>query len=242
MPDDKCELWYVRTADVARSSLLAKYEALLTAEELSQRSKFVFETNRHEYLATRALAQCVLARWTQRRPGEVAFRRTAHGRPVIHPPSSIRFNLTNTVHLVACLVGGGRELGVDAEPIARADGILAIADSVFLEGEREALGRLALAERRRRAVELWTCKEAYMKARGMGMSIPPQKFQIDHRGGAPRLDLSMLGDDDEGRWELRTYEIEGHLVSTCVERLAGKECTIEMRHADLEGLTAASRP
>jgi 4'-phosphopantetheinyl transferase len=235
-----CELWYVKTADVAAPSLVARCEALLTAEEHERRGKFVFEKNRHEYLVTRALAQWTLARWTKRRPGEVTFVRTEYGRPLLHPPSDVRFNLTNTIHLVACLVGAGRELGVDAEPIARADDILGIADTVFLAGELAALGRPAPGERRRRAVELWTYKEAYMKARGMGMSIPPQKFQIVHRDGLPKLDLSLLGDDDEGRWELRAHEVEGHIVSTCVERIDGKPAAIEVQKANLGELMARS--
>jgi 4'-phosphopantetheinyl transferase len=234
-----CELWYVKTAEIEDVPLVSR-EALMDAAERMQWRKFVFQQHRHEYLVTRALAQCVLARWTHLSPGKVAFRRTSHGRPVLHPPSDIRFSLTNTVVLVACLVGAGRELGVDAEPSARADQILAIADSFFTATERAALGLLDLPQRRRRAVELWTCKEAYMKARGMGMALPPQNFSIDYESGAPRLDLSQLGDDDGERWQLRASEIEGHVVSTCVERGNGEDFTIETRHADLDALIAAS--
>jgi 4'-phosphopantetheinyl transferase len=231
-----CELWYVQTSEVAKPSLVAACMSLLTKTEQEQRTRFVFEKNRHEYLVTRALAHWALARWTGGRPGEVALRRTEYGRPVLDPPSDVRFNLTNTIELVACLVASGRELGVDAEPLARGDDILEVADTVFRTRERQMLSELPLPERRRRAVELWTCKEAYMKARGMGMSIPPKQFQIDYGRGAPVLDLREL-DDDEARWDLATHEVEGHLLSTCIERIDSKPYAVTLRRARLEELT-----
>jgi 4'-phosphopantetheinyl transferase len=222
-----CELWYVRTSDV-EGPLATASEALLTAEERNKRRAFLFEKHRHEYLVTRVLAQWVLARWTGHSPGAVQIRRTELGRPVLHPASDIRFNLTNTVELVACLVARGRELGVDAEPLARADQILGLSATVFTEQERAALARLGARERRRRAVELWTYKEAYMKARGRGLSIPPERFQVVYQPHGPVLDLRQLGDDDGRRWELGTREIAGHLVATCIERTNETGCVVNV--------------
>jgi 4'-phosphopantetheinyl transferase len=237
---DGCELWIVKTADVGAPSLVAARNTLLVGTENEQMSRFVFERRRHEYLVTRALAQWVLARWTGRRPGDVPFRRSEYGRPVLDLSSNVHFNLTNTEDLVACLVTSGREVGVDAEPLSRADDILRIAESVFAPREREMLVQLAAPNRHRRAVELWTCKEAYMKARGLGLSLPPDQFQVDHRDGKPVLSLGEV-DDDGARWELNTYAIDGHLVSTCIERVGSGPCALELRRTNLEELASPER-
>jgi 4'-phosphopantetheinyl transferase len=116
----------------------------------------------------------------------------------------------------------------------RAEDILNVADSVFTRLERSAMARLPLVDQRRRAVELWTYKESYMKARGLGMSIPPDAFQIDYASGAPVLDLRELGGDDGARWELSMREINEHLVASCIERKDLGGCAVTARRALLE--------
>jgi 4'-phosphopantetheinyl transferase len=240
-PGCECELSYARTCDVDAGTLVSARACLLTAEELERERSFAFDQSRREYLVTRALAQFTLARWTGVRPGEVAFVRTGHGKPHLQPPSNVRFNLTNTTHLVACLVGVDREVGVDAEPLARADDILGMADTLFRGSEHDQLNRLPLQDKRRRAVELWTFKEAYVKARGLGVAISLGDFHVEYASGAPVLQLTSLGDDDGKRWELRRFEIEGHIVAACVERIDGSSCTIQIRRTRLADLLAPAR-
>lgn len=138
----------------------------MAASERERHARFVFEGRRHEYLLTRGLVRGVLATYVDATPSALAFRLTEHGRPILERGGELRFNLTNTVELVVCAVAHGHEIGVDAEPLARADEILGVSERVFTLDERDGLFDLPLPSRRRRAVELWTQKEAYMKARG----------------------------------------------------------------------------
>lgn len=208
---------------------LARCLALLDAEERERHDRFVFEKNKVEYLLTRGLERGVLARATGRRPNELAFRRTALGRPELEPPGDLRFNLTNTVHMVAIAVASGREVGVDAEPLARAEQVLGVAESVFTERERASLAALAPEARQTRAVTLWTLKEAYIKARGMGFSLPVQEFEVTDDD---RLRFEPSIDDDPRRWRLYTRRVADHLVSLCVEGPA----EVSVVEADLRAL------
>jgi 4'-phosphopantetheinyl transferase len=217
-------VWYVRTADVAEAALLERCEALLLAEEREQHRRFVFERHRHEYLVTRALSRGVLAHHLGARPESLAFKRNEFGRPELDPPRALRFNLTNSTELVACAVTHDAGIGVDTEPLARADQILGIADTVFTNAERAGLHA-------RRGVELWTLKEAYMKARGMGMSLPVKKFEVLDW----RLRVMPPIEDVPERWKLSTHEVEDHLVSLCVEH-CNEDVVIEIRRADLATL------
>jgi 4'-phosphopantetheinyl transferase len=212
----RVELWYARTDWIRDDEEISAYARLLASSEQERRARFVFERHRHEYLVTRALARTVLATYVRRPPETLCFVITDHGRPLLEDGGDLRFNLTNTVALVACAVCLRGEIGADAEPLARGDDVLGVAETVFTDHERQALSRLPPLARRRRAVELWTLKEAYMKARGLGFSLPVERFEMHFTEARPDLRLlpPLL---DERRWTFQTLEIEDHLVSICVE-------------------------
>lgn len=232
MSESPVDLWFVNTADVYRPSLLETCRALLTPEEVERHRAFVFEKHRHEYLVTRALARGVLARQLGKEPRALEFVRNEYGRPELVPPS-VRFNLSNSTRLVICAVSTDRELGVDTEPLDRAERILDVADSFFTARERQGLASLAMPQRLRRAVSLWTLKEAYMKARGMGMSIPALTFELSFDTAGIRLGLHPPLTDTTP-WVFETHELEGHLVSTCIERGG----PIRLQRANLDDLLA----
>lgn len=242
MNTEKIDLWYVRTDEVVGGALLAACHEILTTAEREQHQRFVFEKNRHEFLVTRGLCRGVLARELGAAPRELEFRRNEYGRPELVPQTSLRFNLTNTIGLVACAVAHGREVGVDAEPLSHAARVFEVAATVFSERERHLLSRTEDAGRERHAVSLWTLKEAYMKARGMGFAIPPERFELDLDW--PRAGLSFLEPlgDEPARWELTVREIEGHIVATCVERLGVPAVEVIARRADLGSLLGVSEP
>lgn len=217
------------TAAAVDAKTLAACLALLDPAERARHQRFVFDKNKVEYLLTRGLERGFLARVTGRRPTELTFRRTALDRPELEPAGDIRYNLTNTVRMVAIAVARGHEVGVDAEPLDRGAQVLDVAETVFTDRERESLAALAPEVRHQRAVTLWTLKEAYIKARGMGFSLPVDQFEVtddDQLRFAPSID------DDPRRWRLSTHRVGDHVVSTCVEGPA----EIRVTEADLGAL------
>jgi len=232
------DLWYVRIADLDPGTL-ARLERLMTEEERARRDRFVFEKNKVEYLATRALCRTALASYVGRAAEGLVFHRTEHGRPLLEETGDVAFNLTNTVELVACAVARGHEIGVDAEPLHRADQVLKVATRVFTDAERAGLAERPLEPRRRRAVELWTLKEAYIKAKSAGFSLPVERFEIRFAEGETEWGTRTLAfypplDDRPERWALATVEVEGHLISTCAERLPGApDPVVRLRRAEL---------
>jgi 4'-phosphopantetheinyl transferase len=240
IPAPMVDLWYVRI-DSVDASTLAAVERLMTPEERARRDRFVFEKNQVEYLVTRALCRLVLASYVGRAPEALVFQRTELGRPLLEETGDLAFNLTNTVELVACAVARGHEIGVDAEPLHRADQVLNVAKRVFTDSERAGLDALPLPARRRRAVELWTLKEAYIKAKSAGFSLPVERFEVRFSDdGSRTLAFYPPLDDAPERWALATVEVEGHLLSTCAERVPGApEPVLRVRPADLARLPAA---
>lgn len=224
------EIAWTRAASADAKTLAACLD-LLDPEERIRHDRFVFDKNKVEYLLTRGLERGVLARATGSQPKALGFRRTPLGRPELEPPPAggLRFNLTNTVHLVAIAVAWGRDIGVDAEPLARADQVLDVAERVFTDRERSSLAALAPEVRQARAVTLWTLKEAYIKARGMGFSLPVDQFEVTEED---TLRFAPTIDDDPQRWYLATHRVGDHVVSICVEGHA----EVSVAEADLGAL------
>jgi 4'-phosphopantetheinyl transferase len=173
------DLWYCfLEADDNRP--LGEYEALMTADERERHGSFRFEVDRRLFLATRTLVRTVLSRYAAVSPGDWRFAAGPHGKPrIVHPAvtPSLHFNLANTRGLVVCAVSAAHEsLGVDAERFDRTVDPVEIAGRFFSPPEAQALGALPASEQSRRFFTYWTLKESYVKARGLGLALPLDKF------------------------------------------------------------------
>ena len=112
------------------------------------------------------------------------------GKPTIAHPKDIAplsFNLSHTERLIVCLVALDREVGVDAEDTERAGETVEVADRFFSPTEVAALRALPAQSRRRRFFQYWTLKEAYIKARGMGLSLPLKPVRPCSSSPSPTL-------------------------------------------------------
>ena len=218
----EAHLWYVLADAATEPSLLAAYEALLAPEERARKARFYFDKHRHEYLLTRALCRGVLSRYAAVAPEAWVFRANSYGRPEIASPegSSLRFNLTNTDGLIACLVALDREIGVDVEDTERRGETVAIADRFFSPLEVSALHEEPAAAQRARFFDYWTLKEAYIKARGMGLSIPLDQFSYLIEPGQPiRIAFDPRLVDDPATWQFAQLRpTDRHLISVAVRR------------------------
>jgi 4'-phosphopantetheinyl transferase len=209
-------LWVAGPERARSSRRLGEYESWLTQEERRKAASFVFARHRHEYLVTRALERTALTRYVGRSPASLEFARDELGRPRLSPDAGVRYSLSNTLELVVCLVSDEHEVGVDTEPLSRAPQILEVAGSVFASEERSALAGLSEPERDRRAVELWTLKESYIKALGKGLELPLDRFWFDV--GRDRITLTLKPEiaDQASRWAFELVEVDQQLVAVCI--------------------------
>ncbi len=215
------DLWYTRTDQVTLEFAL-QYQELLTPEELSQYRRYYFEKDRHRYLVTRALVREVLSRYMPVTPEAWRFGANRYGRPYVVDPvgvaEQIDFNISHTDGLIVLGVCHGKVLGVDAENTRRA-ALLDVADRYFSASESNSLRSLPLQYQPTRFWELWTLKESYIKARGMGLSLPLDQFSFDL--DMPRgisIDFAPGFDDQPSRWQFwQLRPTRHHLLSICTE-------------------------
>jgi 4'-phosphopantetheinyl transferase len=233
LPDDEVHLWYLLTEQVTDPALLTAYEALLTPEERARRDRYRFEHSRREYLLTRALVRTTLSRYAPVAPAAWRFSANEYGRPEIEAEAhrALRFNLSNTQGLIACVVTRGREVGVDVEDTERSGETVSIADSFFSPSEVAALRALPPELRRSRFFDYWTLKEAYIKARGMGLSIPLDQFSFLLRPQAP-IGIAFdprLG-DDAATWQFERFALSPrHRTAVAVRRGSGPDLRFVVR-------------
>lgn len=219
----RIDLWCTYISEIDDDSLWPRYDALLGADERAREARFRFERDQRRHRVARALVRTVLSRYAAVRPEDWVFSAGTHGRPQISVPQgapTLEFNLSHSADLVMLAVTSGRTLGVDTESIgaraAEIDGL----DRYFAVEESAALLALPPQERRRRFFELWTLKESYIKARGMGLSIPLNAFRFELTGERG-LTLHMrpeLG-DSPGRWRVWQAPLRpDYLAAVCAAR------------------------
>jgi 4'-phosphopantetheinyl transferase len=219
----RIDLWCTYIGDIGDDSLLTRYDALLSADERSRRTRFRFARDQRRYLVTRALVRTVLSRYAAVPPGEWAFSVGPRGRPAIAAPHTVpplEFNISHSADLVLLGVTSGRTLGIDTESIAAREADIDGLDRYFAPEESAALLSLPPGERRRRFFELWTLKESYIKARGMGLAIPLDGFRFELCGEG-RLAMHVrpeLGDSPR-RWRLWQLALRpDYLAAVCASR------------------------
>jgi 4'-phosphopantetheinyl transferase len=184
LPEGDVHLWLCAPDDARDPALLARYRELCTPDERAREDTFLFEHDRHAYRVARALLRTVLAGYLGTSPSALAFSRGAHGRPELEgrgtPP--LRFNLSHAPGLAVLAVTAAGELGVDVEDVERPGEWVGGASSFFAPAEVSALARVPAPRRRERFFELWTLKEAYLKARGTGLALPLDGFAFEMDG------------------------------------------------------------
>jgi 4'-phosphopantetheinyl transferase len=197
---------YAWTAGLEQPERLARGLAVLSDDERARATRFHFERDRNSYVLAHALARTLLGRLTGVEPRALRFALGPHGRPELEWPASsprLRFNISHTHGLVACALALEHDIGVDVEHVERRLEIGRVAPSVFSPDERRALATLEGEALRTRFFQLWTLKEAYIKARGMGLALPLREitFQLDGRE-QPALALGLALGDSAERWWL----------------------------------------
>lgn len=224
-------LWCAYPEDILREENARGCMALLSDDERARWQRFRVEHSRRQYLATHALARMALAHYSGIAAEDLRFTANRYGKPALEPDCGVRFNLSNSTGLVVCLVAEGTaEVGVDVEPLARADQITNVGHKAFSAAERAQMEGLPSAEILDRGLSLWTLKEAYVKARGVGMSVPLGKISFLFEGdNAARLELDASLQDDPGRWRFRVLDHAEHRIAVMAESAA--DCELEIWEA-----------
>jgi 4'-phosphopantetheinyl transferase len=211
-------VWFVNPVTVTGRSRLDACRSVLSADEIRRSSRFRFAEHRHMYLVSHALVRYVLSSYCPVAPQQWKFSRSERGKPEIANDSApaLRFNLTHTHGLAACIVALGSDCGIDAEHLSTRHNPEGIARRMFSQHEFARLQTLREAARLEYFYNCWTLREAYVKARGLGIAFPTRKLGFefsDPRAVQARFDSDV--DDDPLRWRFRLFRpTPEHILAT----------------------------
>ena len=222
----EAHVWVVRPESIQNKTTLDVCVGLLSAQEREQCRRFRFPEDSHHYLVSHALVRNVLSKYADISPGEWIFSQSDHGRPEVANPGlpPIRFNLSHTRGLSACIVTLSRDCGIDVEKIHARHNPIGVAKRMFAKDEYEHMQRLIGHEQLEYFFTRWTLREAYVKARGIGISFPTHKLSFTVESDSDiKIDFGPDIRDDGGDWQFQLLPLStGHATAVALRREGGK--------------------
>jgi 4'-phosphopantetheinyl transferase len=192
---------------------------VLSEDERYRAARFVSAAIRLRFVACRFALRCCLAQLLACPPGEIRFGYGAQGKPYVLAPSPTRlsFNVSHSHDLAVIALGWGCELGVDVERIEGRETWRVIAGRLLSPSEQLQLDHLPTELQSLAFYRIWTCKEAYLKGTGQGMTIPLRRFAVCADPRQPPRLLEVLDQPEEtGRWHLHAVQPWAGFVAAAI--------------------------
>ena len=153
---------------------LRELRQTLSEDEITRADRFYQKLHRHRFIAGRGILRSILANYLGVEPSEVLFEYEPMGKPILaqfYGKKRISFNLSHSQGLGLCAVGcEHRPLGIDLEYIRPMSDLLSLAKQFFSPSEYGLIQSLPPQQKQEMFFRSWTCKEAYLKATGVGLS------------------------------------------------------------------------
>ena len=217
---DEVHVW--RAALDLSASHIREHKEILSTDELNRAKRFRFREDYHRYIVAHGLLRVILGGYLDTEPSQVRFVYNNYGKPSLPPrPNQVapRFNLSHSDGLALYAFSLNRNIGIDLEHITPLGDAEALVARFFSPQEKSQYRALHPSQKREAFFACWTCKEAYIKAKGQGLSLPLDGFSVslDLRKPAKLLDITgaPLG---PARWSLhRLTASPGYAAALAVE-------------------------
>ncbi|HEY3323604.1 MAG TPA: 4'-phosphopantetheinyl transferase superfamily protein [Planctomycetota bacterium] len=224
LPENEVHVWRIDLH--APAERVAEMRRVLPLDEQRKADRFHFQRDKDAYILAHGTVRLLLSSYLNQSPSDFVFEHNAYGKPSLVGKRRMRFNLTHTRGLALCAFAQGRELGVDAEWVREDFATRPIAERYFSAGEVAALMALPEQERAAAFFRCWTRKEAFVKARGQGLSIPLASFEVslDEPARLLRVESSLA---EQNRWFMHAFDLGAeHAGAVVVE---GPACKVLLR-------------
>jgi 4'-phosphopantetheinyl transferase len=197
---DEVHVWRA-SLDVAPERLQT-LSRTLSADERERAERFHFLRDRNRFVAARGLLRILLGRYLQMPPDQLRFGYNSYGKPFLaNEDTFVRFNLSHSGVLALYAVTRGHEIGVDVEYVSEDVDTAGLGERFFSTREVAALNSLPAYQKQRAFFACWTRKEAYIKARGEGLSAALDSFSVSLKPAEPPALLNVENDPQEiSRW------------------------------------------
>jgi len=209
-------VWQVRGP--ADAATLKRCRSVLSPAELERAARFKVEPPREHFIVARATLRVLLGDALQADPRALEFEFGRFGKPSLRM-HEMEFNVSHSGDVVLVAIGGQSPLGVDVETERPHRDLPRLAQRFFAPGEVERLESVPESGRAGAFYRCWTRKEAYLKARGTGITLGLDTFEVAFLPGEPEAVLRTPPDDEPGNWNVFAIEAaRGHAAALIVAR------------------------
>jgi 4'-phosphopantetheinyl transferase len=199
-------------------SVEMKLQDLLSEDERARADRFHFERDAKRFSVARGSVRSILAAYSGAEGKDLRFSYSQQGKPRLADENSkIRFSISHSGEQGLLAVTSGREVGADIEAIRDNVEFDQLAERFFSEHERESLRGLPQEKKIRAFYRCWTCKEAFLKAQGVGLSRSLSSFDVE-LSGPVRLLATRPDPAEAQRWSLFEHEASsGYAAAVAIE-------------------------
>jgi 4'-phosphopantetheinyl transferase len=191
------------------AGVIMNLASLLSDDECQKAGRYYRPRDRDRFIVGRGILRKIISSYIALPPDQLRFTYNEYGKPAISNDQNDRalnFNLSHSAGLILYAVAMRRDLGIDIEYIRDDFATLEIAERFFSKDEVAALKSLPANQRTVGFFNCWSRKEAFIKAKGMGVSYPLDKFTVSVAPGEPPAILKVDGGGRElERWKM--YEL-----------------------------------
>jgi 4'-phosphopantetheinyl transferase len=199
---DEVHVWRVdvRSAYARRNDLWR----VLAKDERQKATDLLFADDRKRFVVSRGVLRVLLGRYLRAQPDSLVFGYNPHGKPFLVGASGVRFSTSHSHDLVLLAFVRDRDIGVDVEHLREDLGLDEIASRHFSTREVATLRSLPNSSRKEAFFACWTRKEAFAKAKGRGLTLPFNRFEVTLTPGEPAMLLNVEEDIRESfRWAMQ---------------------------------------
>jgi 4'-phosphopantetheinyl transferase len=215
--DDEVHVW--RASLNSSVSDAAGLKLILSSDELERAERFHFEADRRRCVVGRGYLRLLLGEILNLPANTLRFEYNEFGKPRLIPTQEqrLRFNVSHAGDLILIAITRGRPVGVDVEKIRTDLDFGEVAARFFSINESKSLALLAGVGRYEAFFTCWTRKEAYLKARGDGLSVPLDQFDVPFLPNEKARLLETRHDPgEERRWMILPVSVPAGYVAAVV--------------------------
>ena len=206
LQDNEVHVWRATLSTAA--PVLPALRAVLAPQERARADRFHFEADRARHTIGRALTRLLIGHSLGVDPRGLTFEYSRHDKPMLAGAAPLQFNVSHSGDVVLLALARSRELGVDVERIRADFTTTDIAERYFSAVECRDLATLAGEARHNAFFACWSRKEAYIKARGDGLTLALDSFDVAFLPGeTPRLVATRHDPPAVARWSLRDLDV-----------------------------------
>jgi len=231
--DREAHVWLFDPLRVGEKMRGAELTNILSTEEQERASRFVCERRRLVFTLAHVGLRNILSKYDDIKPAQWRFVIGEQGRPEITPAQNskqLRFNLSHTRGLVACLINRQHDCGVDVELMAKVRDAKSLARRFFSPVEWAELEKCRSDEDLRLLFcRYWTLKEAYIKALGKGLRVSLNNFYFVLDGDQNQIHFDEETADRQENWQLyQRRPTDEHMLSVAINRDAKQTLNVKI--------------